>query len=216
LAERTGGSRRLTSWVLGEAIRQMGEWRRAGLDVELAVNLSAPDILDPELGDEILQTLRTHRVESTALLLEITESAVMRDPQQAARNMQLLRIAGVRFAIDDFGTGHSSLSQLSLLPVDELKIDRSFVMRVGRDQRDAAIVQSIVDLARRLGLRVVAEGVEDAETWALLARWGCDEAQGHFLGRPMPMADLEVWLRGLAQRGAPGPAEERLWAPVRG
>src|SRR5262249_18038727 len=104
LAERTGGARRLTSWGLGAAIRQMGEWRRAGLDVELAVNLSAPDILDPDLGDEILQMLRTHRVESTALLLEITESAVMRDPQLAARHMQLLRIAGVRFAIDDFGT----------------------------------------------------------------------------------------------------------------
>jgi EAL domain-containing protein (putative c-di-GMP-specific phosphodiesterase class I) len=107
------------------------------------------------------------------------------------------------------------LGQLKQLRVDELKIDRSFVMRVPRDPRDAAIVQSIVDLARRLGLRVVAEGVEDAETWSLLAQWGCDEAQGHFLGRPMPAADLERWLAGLAQR-APGPAEERLWAPVRG
>jgi diguanylate cyclase (GGDEF)-like protein len=194
LAERTGGSRKLTSWVLGEAIRQMGEWRRAGLDVELAVNLSAPDILDPGLGDEILQTLRTHRVPSTALLLEITESAVMRDPQLAARNMQLLRIAGVRFAIDDFGTGHSSLSQLSLLPVDELKIDRSFVMdaRAGTDA--ATIITSIIELAHSMDLRVVAEGVEGPEAWNLLRRLGCDYAQGYLISRPMPAAEVPAFV----------------------
>jgi diguanylate cyclase (GGDEF)-like protein len=194
LAERTGGSRKLTSWVLGEAIRQMGEWRRAGLVVELAVNLSAPDILDPNLGDEILQLLRTHRVETTALLLEITESAVMRDPQLAARNMQLLRIAGVRFAIDDFGTGHSSLSQLSLLPVDELKIDRSFVMDV-RDGTDAAsIITSTIELAHSMDLRVVAEGVEHPEAWNLLRRLGCDYAQGYLISRPMPAADVPAFV----------------------
>jgi diguanylate cyclase (GGDEF)-like protein len=194
LAERTGGSRRLTSWVLGEAIRQMGEWRRAGLDVELAVNLSAPDILDPGLGDEILQTLRTHRVESTSLLLEITESAVMRDPQLAARNMQLLRIAGVRFAIDDFGTGHSSLSQLSLLPVDELKIDRSFVIdaRAGTDA--ATIITSTIELAHSMDLRVVAEGVEQPEAWHLLRSLGCDYAQGYLISRPMPAADVPAFV----------------------
>src|SRR5581483_5823395 len=157
LAERTGGARKLTSWVLGAAIRQLGEWRRSGLEVELAVNLSAPDILDPDLGDEILQMLRTHRVDSTALLLEITESAVMRDPQLAARHMQLLRIAGIRFAIDDFGTGHSSLSQLSLLPVDELKIDRSFMKAAHAGNEAATIISSTIDLAHNMGLRVVAE-----------------------------------------------------------
>jgi diguanylate cyclase (GGDEF)-like protein len=195
LAERTGGSRRLTSWVLGEAIRQMGEWRRAGLDVELAVNLSASDILDPGLGDEIMQTLRTHRVASTALLLEITESAVMRDPQLAARNMQLLRLAGVRFAIDDFGTGHSSLSQLRLLPVDELKIDRSFIMdaRAGTDA--VTIITSTIELAHSMGLRVVAEGVEEPEAWNLLRRLGCDYAQGYLISRPMPAADVPAFVR---------------------
>jgi diguanylate cyclase (GGDEF)-like protein len=194
LAERTGGSRRLTSWVLGEAIRQMGEWRRAGLDVELAVNLSAPDILDPGLGDEILQMLRTHRVEPTALLLEITESAVMRDPQLAARNMQLLRIAGVRFAIDDFGTGHSSLSQLSLLPVDELKIDRSFVMNARAGTDAATIITSIIELGHTMGLRVVAEGVEEPEAWNLLRRLGCDFAQGYLISRPMPAAEVPAFV----------------------
>ena len=194
LAERTGGARRLTSWVLGAAIRQMGEWRRAGLDVELAVNLSALDILDPDLGDEIIQMLRTHRVESTALLLEITESAVMRDPQLAARNMQLLRIAGIRFAIDDFGTGHSSLSQLSLLPVDELKIDRSFV-RDARAGTDAAtIITSTIELAHSMGLRVVAEGVEEPEAWNLLRHLGCDYAQGYLISRPLPAADVPAFV----------------------
>lgn len=194
LAERTGGARRLTSWVLNAAIRQMGEWRRGGLDLELAVNLSAPDLLDPALSDEILQMLRTHRVESTALLLEITESAVMRDPQLAARNMQLLRIAGLRFAIDDFGTGHSSLSQLSLLPVDELKIDRSFV-KDARDGTDAAtILKSTIELGHSMGLRVVAEGIEEPEAWNLLRRLGCDYAQGYLISRPLPAAEIPAFV----------------------
>ncbi len=202
LAERTGGSRRLTSWVLNAAIRQMGEWRGSGLDVELAVNLSAPDILDPDLGDEILHMLRTHRVESTSLLLEITESAVMSDPQLAARNMQLLRIAGVRFAIDDFGTGHSSLSQLSLLPVDELKIDRSFVQDA-RDGTDAAtIIRSTIELAHSMGLRVVAEGVEGPEAWNLLRRLGCDYAQGYLISRPLAATDVPPFV-GQANRMLP-------------
>jgi EAL domain-containing protein (putative c-di-GMP-specific phosphodiesterase class I) len=188
LAERTGGARKLTSWVLGAAIRQMGEWRRAGLEVELAVNLSAPDILDPDLGDEILRLLRQHRVESTALLLEITESAVMRDSQLAARHMQLLRLAGVRFAIDDFGTGHSSLSQLSLLPVDELKIDRSFMKDAHAGNGAAAIISSTIELAHSMGLRVVAEGVEEPEAWNLLRRLGCDYAQGYLISPPLPAA----------------------------
>jgi diguanylate cyclase (GGDEF)-like protein len=192
LAERTGGARRLTNWVLAAAIRQMGEWRREGLELDLAINLSAPDILDPDLGDEILRLLRRHLVPATALVLEITESAVMRDAQSAARNMQLLRIAGVRFAIDDFGTGHSSLSQLSLLPVDELKIDRSFI-----SQGDAAvtIVTSTIELGHSMGLRVVAEGVEDAAAWNLLRRLGCDFAQGYLISRPLPATEVGPFVR---------------------
>lgn len=195
LAERTGGARRLTSWVLGAAIRQLGEWRRAGLEVELAVNLSAPDILDTGLGDEILQMLRTHRVDSTALLLEITESAVMVDPQLAARNMQLLRIAGVRFAIDDFGTGHSSLSQLSMLPVDELKIDRSFMSHARLGSDAATIVTSTIELGHSMGLNVVAEGVEEPEAWNLLRQLGCDFAQGYLISRPLPADEVPAFVR---------------------
>jgi diguanylate cyclase (GGDEF)-like protein len=195
LAERTGGARRLTSWVLNAAIAQMGEWRRAGLEVEVAVNLSAPDILDPDLGDEIMRLLRAQRLNPTALLLEITESAVMRDPHVAARNMQLLKVAGVRFAIDDFGTGHSSLSQLSKLPVDEIKIDRSFMThaRLGGDA--TAIVTSTINLGHSLGLRVVAEGVEEPEAWNLLRQLGCDYAQGYLISRPLSAADVPAFVQ---------------------
>ncbi len=193
LAERTGGARRLTDWVLKAAIRQMGVWREQGLDMQLAVNLSASDILDPQLGDQILALLRAHSVHPTALLLEITESAVMLDPQGAARNMQLLRIAGVRFAIDDFGTGHSSLSKLSLLPVDELKIDRSLITQAV--QGNVTIVTSTIELGHSMGLKVVAEGVEDADAWGLLRRLGCDFAQGYLISPPLPPAQVAPFVR---------------------
>jgi len=193
LAESTGGSRALTNWVLAAAIRQMGEWRAQGLELDLAVNLSAPDILDPDLCDEILLLLRRHRVDSTALLLEITESAVMRDPHLAVRHMQLLQIAGVRFAIDDFGTGHSSLSQLSVLPVDELKIDRSFIAQA--DTGAVTIVTSTIELGHSMGLKVVAEGVEDPAAWNLLRRLGCDFAQGYLISPPLAAADVPAFVR---------------------
>jgi diguanylate cyclase (GGDEF)-like protein len=193
LAESTGGSRPLTNWVLAAAIRQMAEWRRQGLEVELAVNLSAPDILDPDLGDEILRLLRGERVEPSALMLEITESAVMRDPQVAVRNMQLLRIAGLRFAIDDFGTGHSSLSQLSVLPVDELKIDRSFISQAASGA--VTILTSTIELGHSMGMKVVAEGVEEPSAWNLLRRLGCDFAQGYLISRPLPAAEVPAFVR---------------------
>ncbi len=192
LAESTGGSRRLTNWVLAAAVRQMGEWRRMGLELDLAVNLSAPDILDPDLCDAVLQLLRQHRVASTSLVLEITESAVMRDPQVAVRNMQLLRIAGVRFSIDDFGTGHSSLSQLSVLPVDELKIDRSFISQATSGA--ATIVTSTIELGHSMGLKVVAEGVEEPAAWNLLRRLGCDFAQGYLISPPLPAAQVPAFI----------------------
>jgi diguanylate cyclase (GGDEF)-like protein len=195
LAESTGGSRRLTSWVLKAAIGQMGLWRETGLEIDVAVNLSAPDILDPDLGDEILYLLRTRRVEPTQLLLEITESAVMRDPHLAARNMQLLRVAGVRFSIDDFGTGHSSLSQLNMLPVDELKIDRSFITHARLGSDAATIVTSTIDLGHRMSLDVVAEGVEEPEAWNLLRQLGCDFAQGYLISRPLLPADVPPFVR---------------------
>jgi diguanylate cyclase (GGDEF)-like protein len=193
LAERTGGSRPLTNWVLAAALRQLGTWRRMGLHLELAVNLSAPDILDPDLSDAILRLLRCERVEPGALILEITESAVMRDPRAAARNMQLLRIAGVRFSMDDFGTGHSSLSQLSVLPLDELKIDRSFISQA--EASAVTIVTSTIELGHSLGLKVVAEGVEDAAAWNLLRRLGCDFAQGYLISPPLISPQVPAFVR---------------------
>ncbi len=186
LAEQTGNTRRLTSWVLAAAIRQMAAWRSEGLEIDVAVNLSAADILDTQLGDEVLRTLQNHNVPPTSLLLEITESAVMRDPVLAARNMQLLQVSGVRFAIDDFGTGYSSLSQLSRLPFDELKIDRSLLAHAHERADDATIVASTIELAHRMKLRVVAEGVETSESWNLLRRLGCDLAQGYLVSPPIP------------------------------
>jgi diguanylate cyclase (GGDEF)-like protein len=193
LAERTGGSRRLTNWVLAAAVRQLGEWHREGLEVDLAVNLSAPDILDQDLGEELLKLLRLQRIEPGRLILEITESAVMGDPQAAVRNMQLLRLAGVRFSIDDFGTGHSSLSQLSVLPVDELKIDRSFIAHA--DAGAVTIVTSTIELGHSMGLKVVAEGVEDAAAWNLLRRLGCDFAQGYLISRPLEAEKVVAFVR---------------------
>lgn len=195
VAEQTGGSRQLTDWVLRTAIRQMAEWRRSGFSPDVAVNLSAGDIADSGLGDVILRLLAEFRVPSTSLVLEITESAMMRDPITAARNMELLRVAGVRFSIDDFGTGYSSLSQLRKLPVDELKIDRSFVSRAHVDSDDANIVGSTIELGHSLGLKVVAEGVEDADTLLMLGRLGCDFAQGYLVSKPMPAAALADFVR---------------------
>jgi diguanylate cyclase (GGDEF)-like protein len=194
LAEQTGNTRRLTSWVIGEAIRQMAEWRALGLDIDVAVNLSASDILDPQLGSEVLRCLETHGVAPTRLLLEITESAVMRDPVLAARHMQLMRVAGVRFAMDDFGTGYSSLSQLSRLPVDELKIDRSLIAHAHARPDDAMIVTSTIELAHSMGLRVVAEGVETIEVWNLLRRLGCDLAQGFLISKPLPALEVKAFV----------------------
>ena len=193
LAERTGGSRRLTNWVLAAAVRQLGAWQREGLELDLAINLSAPDILDQDLGEELLKLLRQHRVEPGRLILEITESAVMGDPQAAVRNMQLLRLAGIRFSIDDFGTGHSSLSQLSVLPVDELKIDRSFIAHA--DSGAVTIVTSTIELGHSMGLKVVAEGVEDAAAWNLLRRLGCDYAQGYLISMPLVPEKVPAFVR---------------------
>ncbi len=195
LAESVGASRALTNWVLVAAIRQLAAWRREGLQVQLAVNLSAPDILDPDLGDGILRTLSDWQVEPAALLLEITESAVMRDPEVAARHMQPLRAAGVRFSLDDFGTGYSSLSLLSRLPVDELKIDRSFISQALSGQGAAAIVASTVALAHGMGLNVVAEGVEKPEAWNLLKRLHCDCAQGYLISPPMAAEAVPSFVR---------------------
>ena len=195
LAERASVLPDLSRWVLRSAIAQLGEWQRAGLDFEVAVNLSAADFTDGGLPARVLALLREHQAPATRLLLEVTESTIMREPQLAAQVMQQLRTAGVRFAIDDFGTGHSSLAQLHALPVDELKIDRAFVLNLERSTSNLAIVRTTIELGHSLGLKVVAEGIETPEVWASLLRLGCDLAQGYFISRPMPAQAVPEWIR---------------------
>jgi diguanylate cyclase (GGDEF)-like protein len=195
LAERASVLPDLSRWVLNAAIGQLGAWQREGLDFSVAVNLSAADFTDGGLPARVFALLREHQVPATHLLLEVTESAIMREPQLAAQIMQQLRIGGVRFAIDDFGTGHSSLAQLHALPVDELKIDRGFVSNLERSMSNQAIVRTTIELGHSLGLKVVAEGIETPEVWAALLRLGCDIAQGYFISRPMPASSVSVWTR---------------------
>jgi len=212
LAERASVLPALSQWVLDTAIAQLGTWQRAGIDVEIAVNLSAADFADGELPARVLALLRQHSAPAGRLLLEVTESAIMREPQLAAQVMQQLRTAGVRFAIDDFGTGHSSLAQLHALPVDELKIDRAFVRDLDRSASNQAIVRTTVELGHSLGLKVVAEGIETPDVWAALLRLGCDLGQGYMISRPMPVAEVPGWLgrqreqlaQALSQAGVAG------------
>jgi len=217
LAEQTRLMRPLTLWVLEAALRQSREWRRGGLDIALAVNLSAANLADPALPDDIAELLRRMDVPPERLTLEITESTAMADPSRAQALLVRLRDLGVGLSIDDFGTGHSSLAYLSSLPVTELKIDRSFVMSIVRDLDDAVIVRSTIDLGHNLGLRVVAEGVEDDETLHWLTDHGCDLAQGYGLTRPLPAADLAQWLSRWSARtelDAAGDEDRPVGAPA--
>jgi EAL domain-containing protein (putative c-di-GMP-specific phosphodiesterase class I) len=194
LAEHTGLIKQLSAYVLDAALRQLRAWLDAGLDIGVAVNLSARNLLEADLPDQIAEQLVLRRVPADRLVLEITESTIMADPERAIGVLTRLGEMGIRLAVDDFGVGHSSLSYLKRLPVDEIKIDRSFVGEMDSDEDDAFIVRSTIDLGRNLGLNVVAEGVETQAVWDELAELGCDYAQGWFLGRPMPASELPGWL----------------------
>jgi EAL domain-containing protein (putative c-di-GMP-specific phosphodiesterase class I) len=203
LVEQSGLTRALTAFVVDQALHEVGALREAGYDLSVAVNLGPADLLDLGLPSEVARVLALHSFPASYLQLEVSEDVVMADVERTEEVLLGLRQAGVRTALDDFGAGHSALAHLRHLRIDELKVDRSFVMRLLEDDCDAAIVHTIVDLGRRLGLTVVAEGVESERAWALLGSWGCDEAQGHLLGRPMAAAELAGWLRELAGRAAP-------------
>jgi diguanylate cyclase (GGDEF)-like protein len=194
LAEQSGLIRRLTNWVLETALAQCRQWQRSGHDLSIAVNLSMRDLQDPHLGEAIVRLHERYAVDPTRLRLEITESMVMADPKHVIDVLRRLRATGVEVAIDDFGTGYSSLAYLAELPVDALKIDRSFVVGLVADHRRAAIVKATIGLAHALGLRVIAEGIEDAATWQAVADLGCDSAQGYFIAPPMAAHKLDTWL----------------------
>ncbi len=193
-AETTGFVRMLTTWMLEKVARLSAELQAQGRELKFSVNLSTRDLLDLELPATFDAILRRHRLLPSALCLEITESAIMDDPARAQNTLERLSAMGFALSIDDFGTGYSSLAYLKRLPVDELKIDKSFVMKMAQDQDDAKIVRSTVDLGHNLGLRVVAEGVESEAVWNLLRQMGCDQGQGYFMGKPMPVDRFLEWL----------------------
>lgn len=201
-AEQTGFIRTLTAWVAAESLRTWRVMDDAGLTLALSVNLSTRDLMDPDLPAKFGALLDVHGVPAQALCLEITESAIMDDPARAQQTLERLSAMGFHLSIDDFGTGYSSLAYLKRLPVDELKIDRSFVMQMTRDSDDAKIVRSTIDLAHNLGLSVVAEGVETPAVWRTLRSLDCDLAQGYLIGRPMPADVFAGWAAQWHEREA--------------
>jgi diguanylate cyclase (GGDEF)-like protein len=194
VAEPTPAMRLLTERVLHDVTVQVARWRDAGRPLRASVNVSVRDLHSGDIAERIDELLRTYGVPADLLQLEITESALMADPHRVLKTITRLDRMGIAISLDDFGTGYSSLQHLRRLPLSEVKIDRSFVLGMVADRGDAAIVRSVIDLAEALGLRAVAEGVEDERTWRVLAAAGCHAAQGWFHARPMPAAELDEWL----------------------
>ncbi|HEY3507415.1 MAG TPA: EAL domain-containing protein [Actinocatenispora sp.] len=193
-AEHTAVMRLLTYRVIDEVVGQVAAWRTDGVRLRAAINVSVRDLHTPDLVDYLSAQLTKHEVAPSQIELEITEGALMADPRRVLTTLRQLDRLGVALSLDDFGTGYSSMLHLRRLPLSEVKIDRSFVLGMGSDDDDAAIVRSIIELAGALGLRVVAEGVEDERTWRRLSALGCQVAQGWFYARPMPAAELTNWL----------------------
>jgi diguanylate cyclase (GGDEF)-like protein len=194
-AEQTGFIRVITRWMLAVTLRQCGRWAADGMPLQVAVNISARDLMSRDLPQLVNDLLHNHRVPPDLVCLEITESSFMEDPEHALATLRALHGLGVRLAIDDFGTGFSSLAYLKRLPVDELKIDRAFVMGMAEDRDDRMIVRSTIELAHNLGLKVVAEGVETDACLDELRALGCDLAQGYLISGPLRRSKLETWLR---------------------
>ncbi|MBV8618832.1 MAG: EAL domain-containing protein [Curvibacter sp.] len=193
-AEQTGFVRQLTLWIFEAAVRWLAGPRPAPADLRVSINLSTRDLLDPDLSNRLGRLLQAQGLAAGQFCLEITESAIMDDPLRAEATLNRLSAQGFKLSIDDFGTGYSSLAYLKRLPVDELKIDKSFVLGMENDEDDAKIVRSTIDLAHNLGLSVVAEGVENQDLLVRLAQLDCDEAQGYHLSRPLPAPAFADWL----------------------
>jgi len=202
VAEHMGLIKPLTLYLVELAGRDAMALSKAGVDLSIAVNVSMRNLLDAHFPDMLEDVLARTGQPVDHLKLEITESAVMAEPGRVLETMKRLRAAGIRFSIDDFGTGYSSLAYLQRLPVEEIKIDRSFVAHMIGETGSTAIVRATIELGGSLGLDVVAEGVEDEQTWQTLKRMGCSAAQGYFIGRPMPVGELESWMRNWSDRSA--------------
>jgi EAL domain-containing protein (putative c-di-GMP-specific phosphodiesterase class I) len=194
LAEQTGLIKPLTAWVLQQAVRQCIEWRQHIPDFNMSVNLSVHNLHDTQLLDQISELITRHQLPPSCLTLEITEGDIMADPIRARELLKQFNAMGIILSIDDFGTGYSSLGYLKQLPVEEIKIDRSFVMEMLEDENDAVIVRATIDLAHNLGMWIVAEGVKDRKTWELLKSLGCDVAQGYYISRAIHPQQFTDWL----------------------
>ncbi|WP_018412086.1 putative bifunctional diguanylate cyclase/phosphodiesterase [Methyloversatilis thermotolerans] len=192
-AEQTGYIKYITLWVMNAAVRQCGQWLQQGLEVNVSLNISARDLLNPELPVLFDGMLQRHDCPARLITLEITESAVLDDPDHALANLQALRATGCALSIDDYGTGYSSLSYLRRMPVSEMKIDRSFVMHLLDNPNDEIIVRSTIELAHNMGLKVTAEGVESEDVLNRLRELGCDLVQGYLISKPIPREQLERW-----------------------
>jgi diguanylate cyclase (GGDEF)-like protein len=195
LAERTGLIGPLSLWVLNQSLTQCRRWRGEAISVTMAVNLSMWNLDSAELPEQIASLLKSTGVPCGQLEFEITESAIMDDPQRAMRTLKAIRELGVHFAIDDFGTGYSSMAHLKKMPVSSIKIDKSFTQNMESDNDSAVIVRAIIDLGHNLGLKVVAEGVETLAAKKMLLEFGCDEAQGYYFSRPVTAADISRLIR---------------------
>lgn len=195
LAEQTGLIGPLTYGVIDKALTQAARWRQQGLTLNISINLSMHNLHDADLTRRVNQALQQHGIPGECLTLEVTETAMMANPRRAQTALRELDNLGIRLAVDDFGTGFSSLSYLKSLPVDIIKIDKSFVMGLDRDKSDQAIVQATLSLGHSLGLEVVAEGVETRQTWNFLRDHGCDAAQGYHMSKPLPAEELEIWVK---------------------
>jgi diguanylate cyclase (GGDEF)-like protein/PAS domain S-box-containing protein len=194
IAERTGLIKPMTDWIIDRMLRQCRQWHDTGAPVHVAVNISAKSLQDQSLPVKIQAALDKWRIDPRYVKVEITESSIMADPAHALAITSMLQSMGVRLSLDDFGTGYSSLSNLRQLPVDELKIDKSFVIGMSGSEADASIVRTMIDLAHSLGKQVCAEGVEDEETFRRLGDMGCDLAQGYWISKPKPAAEFLEWL----------------------
>jgi diguanylate cyclase (GGDEF)-like protein len=200
LAEQSGQIHDLTAHILQRVASDARRWHEQGVDAGVAINLSAMDLTWPALTRHIAETFHDWHHDLERVTLEVTESALMEDPEEAMATLNQLRALGVTLSVDDFGTGYSSLSQLRKLPVQELKIDKSFVLKLDSEPQDQLIVRSTIDMAHGLGLKVVAEGIENLEAWQLLQHWGCNLGQGFYLSRPIAPEDLPETALSLAAR----------------
>jgi len=216
LVEESGLMRAVTRLVLGMALDQAAEWQRQGLGLSVAVNLSASSLADTGLSDEILDMLSTRKLPTRTLQLEVREEFLMSDHDRARGLLARLRDSGIQISIDNFGTGYTSLTHLRDLPVDELKLDRSFVLPMAEHASAAGLVASTIALAHSLKLRMVAEGVETEGAYLELARLGCDQAQGFFISRPVPATEIEHWLSNRRQVSEPAQIPQRASSATSG